>query len=254
MGLNKKRFLTIIYSIMISCFTLSQELSKETKIDSVSVFFDFGSSAPNNIFAFTKRINLLDKNLTGRIRLISYTDTVGGLDANKKLGTKRLISVINSIKKTNLKNFSIDTLNLNERHRGKKLNDEDYRRVDIIVYRIDMTFTFDKPINLKIQFQNATDNLLASAYGSLNTLYYILQQEPDLKIQLNGHVCCTPHYELSLKRAERAKTYLVGKGIDPERISCVGYDNKVKLVEETSPANEAINRRVEVVFIKNESH
>ncbi|MDR0803255.1 OmpA family protein [Fluviicola sp.] len=252
MELKKMRITAILFGVLISSWGFSQELSKETRIDSVSVFFNFGSSTPKDKSALMKRINALGKNLTGRIRLISYTDTVGGLDANRKLGSKRLISIMDLISKTNLRNFATDTLNMNERHRGKLLTDEEYRRVDLIIYRIDMTFVYDQPINLKIQFQNATDVLLTGAYNSLNTLYYILQQDPTLKIQLNGHVCCTPHYELSLKRAERAKNYLVKKGIDPARITCVGYDNKVKLVEETSPANEAINRRVEVVFIKNE--
>ena len=40
------------------------------------------------------------------------------------------------------------------------------------------------------------------------------------------------------------------KGIDPGRITCIGFSDRVKLVEEISPANQVINRSVEVVFIK----
>jgi outer membrane protein OmpA-like peptidoglycan-associated protein len=242
----KLLFSVLFFSLAVN----AQELSKETRLDSTSVFFDFGASIPKNAALISKKINALGKDLKGRIRLVAYTDTVGQPEANKALASKRLRSVMDLIKKTNLSNFLVDTVNINEKHRGKVLSDGVYRRVDIIIYQIENTFVFDKPIDLKIQFQSATDALLANSYGSLNKLYYILQQDPGLKIKLNGHVCCSSNYELSLQRAERAKSYLVKKGIDPSRITCIGFDDKVKLVEETSPANQAINRRVEVVFIK----
>lgn len=103
---------------------------------------------------------------------------------------------------------------------------------------------------MNIQFRVASDYVLAGSYESMRKLLFIMKSDDSLKIKLNGHVCCEPDQLLSLNRAKRVKSFLVQNGIDEKRITCFGFSNTVKLVEETSPQNQAINRRVEAVFIK----
>jgi len=65
------------------------------------------------------------------------------------------------------------------------------------------------------------------AQPTLNTLYNTLQQNPQVKIQLNSHTDCQGQDQynenLSQKRAQSAIEYLIKKGISAQRLSAVGY-------------------------------
>jgi outer membrane protein OmpA-like peptidoglycan-associated protein/tetratricopeptide (TPR) repeat protein len=71
------------------------------------------------------------------------------------------------------------------------------------------------------------------AEPSLDRLAGMLRQNADIKIQLGSHTDCRGNdaYNLALsqKRAQSAVNYLISKGIDPSRLTAVGYG-------ETSPA------------------
>jgi len=53
--------------------------------------------------------------------------------------------------------------------------------------------------------------------------------------------------ELSLRRAEAVKAYLVAHGIASDRLSTAGYGSSRPLTTNPSPAAQAINRRVTLV-------
>jgi len=53
--------------------------------------------------------------------------------------------------------------------------------------------------------------------------------------------------ELSLRRAEAVKAYLVAHGIAADRLSTVGYGSSRPLTTNPSPAAQAINRRVTLI-------
>lgn len=144
----------------------------------------------------------------------------------------------------------MDSTNHNETRGNRSLPDAQFRRVDILLYKVEPTFTMGLPINLKINFEPGTDNLLPSSAPTLIKLKTLLELDPGLIIQLNGHVCCDNDQVLSDKRAERVKLYLIENGISANRMSCRGFSNSQPLVEENSDENKAINRRVEVVFSK----
>ncbi len=71
------------------------------------------------------------------------------------------------------------------------------------------------------------------AEPTLNRLADVLRQNPDIRIQLGSHTDCRGqdayNENLSQKRAQSAVNYLIGKGIDPGRLSALGYG-------ETQPA------------------
>ena len=142
----------------------------------------------------------------------------------------------------------IDSLNLNEKRNNTTVNDSLYRRVDIIVYKTSNNYQKNTPISLKINFEGGTDVLLKSSHESLVQLKLAMDMDPSLKIKLQGHVCCSPDQNLSLKRALRVKRYLINQKIDPSRIFCEGFSNTKNIVPNNSEKNYSINRRVEVVF------
>jgi outer membrane protein OmpA-like peptidoglycan-associated protein len=219
------------------------------RLDSISVFFESGSDKVENTEKLITRLNLV-KAPIGKIRIISYTDTIGSLSSNQKLAAKRLSAVSKLVRSTSLKTFVFDSINKNELRSGRKLRDSSFRRVDIIIYTFENKFTFNEPINLNINFESGTDIIIPNSIENLNTLVSILQKDSTIRVQLNGHVCCHPRYELSVQRAERVKKYLVSKGVKSTRIQCKGFSNTVPLVSSTGTVNLQKNMRVEVVFLK----
>jgi outer membrane protein OmpA-like peptidoglycan-associated protein len=65
------------------------------------------------------------------------------------------------------------------------------------------------------------------AEPTLNKLADVLRQNPEIRIQLGSHTDCrgNDNYNqtLSQRRAESAVNYLIFKGIDPVRLSAIGY-------------------------------
>lgn len=232
-----------------------QELIKETKVDSLSAFFNSGSAALNNSGFILNKLKGLDKTPNYRVKLIAYTDTIGSNQSNQNLASKRLLSVSKLIQSAGIKIFGLDSLNQNEnRNRNRKevvqMNDEFFRRVDILIYKVEPNIKFNAPINLRINFESGTDRLLMGSIEYLRLLEMLMKADATLQIKLNGHVCCEPDMNLSVNRAQRVKSYLVSHGIDAKRITCKGYSNTAKLVPESTEENKRKNMRVDVVFIK----
>jgi peptidoglycan-associated lipoprotein len=73
------------------------------------------------------------------------------------------------------------------------------------------------------------------AEPTLNRLSEMLLQNQGVRIQLGSHTDCRGNdaynQELSQRRAQSAVNYLIGKGIDTERLSAVGYGEKQPSVE-----------------------
>ena len=65
------------------------------------------------------------------------------------------------------------------------------------------------------------------AQPTLNELAKMLEENPDINIQLNSHTDCRGasryNEDLSQKRASAAVEYLISKGINPDRLSAFGY-------------------------------
>ncbi|TSJ42100.1 OmpA family protein [Fluviicola chungangensis] len=245
-------FITVLFLQESDAF--SQEFIQTKCLDSLSVFFKFGSyeiENPQRLIARCSRI----KATSGKIKITSYTDTIGSQKSNQKLAAKRLNSVSKILRSTSLSSFAIDSINKNEqRDLKKKLNDSTFRRVDIVIYSVENKFKLNSPINLDINFVSETYKIVPESSGNLKTLLSILQDDSTLNVQLNGHVCCRPGQELSEQRALAVKKYLVSNGIESNRIECKGFSNSIPLFPRTDIQNVHKNMRVEVVFIKKETH
>ena len=94
--------------------------------------------------------------------------------------------------------------------------------------------------------------LTASQMMELNKKIEFLQQYPDFRIFIYGHTCNIGNdainERIGLQRAEKAKAYLISKGIAEERI--IGTASKrdtEALVPNTGAENRSLNRRVEIV-------
>ncbi len=102
--------------------------------------------------------------------------------------------------------------------------------------------------------------ILPKSLPKLEELLSKLQENPGLKIEIQGHVCCTENgedgfdhdtkdYKLSVNRAKAIYQYLVKNGIDKDRLRYRGFGGSRPKVPETSEENEQVNRRVEIMVL-----
>ena len=99
-------------------------------------------------------------------------------------------------------------------------------------------FDFDKS-NLKPQYE-----------AMLNEAAAMLRDNPSLQMEIDGHTDSigTAEYNqgLSEKRAQSVKQYLIGKGIEAERLSIVGYGFRQPIATNETDQGRALNRRAEL--------
>lgn len=112
-----------------------------------------------------------------------------------------------------------------------------------------------------ILFQGGTPLFKPESEMALKQLLLAMQQHPDLKIEIQGHICCqdddldgydriNQNYELSSNRAKAVYDYLIEGGIDAKRMSYIGFGSKFKrFPEERSAREEDLNRRVEIYIV-----
>jgi OOP family OmpA-OmpF porin len=75
-----------------------------------------------------------------------------------------------------------------------------------------------------------------------------------LMIRIEGHTddigSAKYNIDLSGKRAHAIKDYLVGKGIEPSRITTKGFGYSQPIADNDTPKGRALNRRAEIIPIK----
>ena len=104
-----------------------------------------------------------------------------------------------------------------------------------------------------IYFAFDKSNLRENAKAGLEHNYQLLQEYPDVIVQIEGH--CdergTVEYNLSLgeRRAKSAQTYLISLGIAPERLTTISYGEERPAVEGTGEDVWSKNRRCEFRII-----
>ena len=102
-----------------------------------------------------------------------------------------------------------------------------------------VTFTVGKA-ELTFDSQETLDNVAAS-----------LHAWPEATIEIQGHTDSSGSADLnraiSMLRAEAVREYLIGKGIDPARMTAVGYGEDLPIGDNATTEGQAQNRRVELI-------
>ena len=62
------------------------------------------------------------------------------------------------------------------------------------------------------------------------------------------HGAFPSNWELSTARASTVVRYLIGKGVDPQRLTAIGYASLRPIASNSTAAGRALNRRVEIVL------
>lgn len=99
-------------------------------------------------------------------------------------------------------------------------------------------------------FQVGSFVLKKESFLELNRIVKVMQENPDIKIEIGGHTDDIGSDEsnriLSEKRAFEVYSFLIKLSVSKERLTYVGYGESKPKVQNNSDANRAANRRVEL--------
>ena len=103
-----------------------------------------------------------------------------------------------------------------------------------------------------VLFESAKSALLPAAQLKLNEVAdALIKEDPLSKIVVEGHTDSqggVPYnQDLSQRRAQSVRDYLVSRGIASDRVSSQGFGSSRSVADNKSPEGRADNRRVEIV-------
>ena len=125
----------------------------------------------------------------------------------------------------------------------------DYNRIEDIVKKHSKVAVEDNWVLIGVNFDFNKATLRPESYPILDNAAEILLTHKEINVEIQGHTdqIGSDKYneELSLKRAETVKKYLVAKGVDASRLTAVGNGKKDLLFKDMDPVSRYYNRRVE---------
>lgn len=201
------------------------------------------------------------------VEIYGHTDSLAGIEYNRLLSKRRVQSIL-----AYLVYHGLDPLKVKADYYGEERPKYDNapetrarnRRCEVH-FQIDPSMLpqpelrltdleFKKGNKIRIPNLNFVGNQpipVGKSFESLGDLLRVMQKYPDLKIELQGHVCCSDDQVLSEARAQMVYDFLVGNGIDPSRMTHQGFSNSQPLFKERTDKEKALNRRVEVLVVSN---
>ena len=95
-------------------------------------------------------------------------------------------------------------------------------------------------------------SLGGSAASTLDQVASVLLEYPKTAVVVQGHTDSTGtevhNQQLSERRAEAVYNYLAGRGVDPGRMSALGYGESFPVASNDTEAGRQLNRRVDILL------
>jgi OmpA-OmpF porin, OOP family len=122
-------------------------------------------------------------------------------------------------------------------------------------YQLTLKYEPPKLFTLRdVHFETGKSSITSGSYSQLNELFEALSEMSSLVVEISGHTDIVGKPEdnlnLSQERAEAVRSYLVKKGIAPNRIIAKGYGSMEPISQNNTEAGRAKNRRTEVKILK----
>jgi flagellar motor protein MotB len=127
---------------------------------------------------------------------------------------------------------------------------------DVVVDRYIMAFKNDLLVLVGVNFAFDKSDLLPESYPVLDKSVTILNEKANTnaKFEVEGYTdyIGTEAYnqELSVQRAQVVKAYLVTKGIEQNRLTCVGFGKNHPAADNATEEGRAMNRRIVFKMIR----
>ncbi len=102
-----------------------------------------------------------------------------------------------------------------------------------------------------IQFATKSFELEPVSLIELNKLLQLMNDNPSIKIQINGYTdnvgTAADNLKLSENRAKAVAAYLINKGVDAKRLTAKGFGETKPIADNATDEGKALNRRTEFV-------
>jgi len=252
--------------------------------ETTEVFFEFNKDQLNEP-ATTKLSDWINRHQNVQVNMLSgYCDSTGTDSYNTKLSFRRTQSILKVLNDNNIsigrdiiieprgenfKQSKIQSENRKVTIHYSTITDTvaDKTRNDIIAIKepeiayIPLEKQFKKAkkgdlIKLRnINFQFNSEKIMQDSEQVLTELLQVLVDNPKLKIEIQGHICCNPNpndTKLSYRRARYILEWLLKKDINLNRLSFIGYGSSRPLypIPEKNYNEEVANRRVEILIVE----
>jgi outer membrane protein OmpA-like peptidoglycan-associated protein len=103
-----------------------------------------------------------------------------------------------------------------------------------------------------ITFDTAQADIQPGFYETLNSVAIVLKEFKKTTVTVSGHADSrgsdSYNMDLSQQRALSVSNYLASQGVDPARLSAIGYGETRPIGDNATAAGQALNRRVEIVI------
>ena len=120
----------------------------------------------------------------------------------------------------------------------------------VSVTRVGDRIVLNMPSN--ITFATDQDQVIPPFYATLDSVAIVLNKFNKTLIDVDGHTDSTGsaahNQALSERRAQSVANYLAGRGVDPRRMSAVGYGFTRPIASNDTEIGRAENRRVEIAI------
>jgi outer membrane protein OmpA-like peptidoglycan-associated protein len=276
------------YLLFFIPFFCVQKYGCQNNTFSISLFYEINQIRPQNEFYKLDSICNLIKANHAEIKITGFADYLSNTSYNQTLSEKRAFLVKNYLEKRLSENNNRSKIKIiactgegekNSLDDNSNTGEPYQRRVDVFIAVKTNTIVAYSPV-VKVA-QNLTKDIKALAKGERMTiegllfepgrhvafesampvlvkLVETLKKETNLRIEIQGHVCCFDgnddgfdydnlDHQLSVNRAKAVYDYLIKNGIEASRLTYKGYGySDPKVFPEITPQDEQMNRRVEV--------
>lgn len=234
------------------------------------VFFDFNKDIPSHESGIHLQNWIAANNNVIIQRIYGFCDSVDRNDYNKELASRRIHSVIKILEQHKLAVSPNVELNpFGEDFEQSRIQAEN-RKVAIFYDfpkpKTEVTSSLTdqvkeaKPGDLirlsNMKFYNNSAVMVPESKPILEDLLCILEDNPKLKIEIQGHICCQLERDIngtSTARARAVYVFLIRNGIDRKRLTYKGYGitKPIHPIPEQNAEQEDENRRVEIRIVQN---
>lgn len=269
---------------LLICFVATNSLLAQ---ESFVVYFESNKHELNKKEIL--RLNeWMQKNTTSKVVAINgFTDEDGTSGYNDTLAQKRVNYIFGLVKEKVKTRDDFKTRSFGEAHKQSKIKAEnrkvtihyieakdlareneilgikpvsDIKRIELpldasLALRVQHAKVGDKLKLENINFFENTFAILPDSRPKMFELLEIMKENPKLKIQIQGHICCMPNdrADLSTKRAKAIRLFLEAHGIDKSRATFKGFGSSQPIfaLPEKTEEERAANRRVEIEIMEN---
>ena len=275
---------------IIFVFTLFLYINIVSAQDKLVLFFDFNQDLLNEKAQedFSKWL-LIAKNKE-IVRIEGFCDSIDSREFNRELSLRRATHVLTLLKNSNVSiSEKLELLGLGEDFQQLK-NQSENRKVVVHYQAKNNLFpendfsvvpspsenkiiqnNINKEISLLEKFNQAkvgdliklenlnfyfnSEKIMKESEPILSNLLRVMRMNPQLRIDIYGHICCNMDQndvKLSYRRSKAIFDFLIRNGIETVRLGYRGFGSSrpIYRLPEKNEKERAANRRVEILILQ----